>query len=157
MQFVVACKYRVIIWECTFNKHLVRICIDRHRNIIHRSNTQGGSFYLWYKLIRYLEWLTCMTWSKLHPALRTGAARLDVWRVWLFSRDQTMLLIKDLYRRLEICSAIDLHSMCLYELRNKGIEVKHREGCAAGRPCSCSRFQSWCGRQSDMRICTVFH
>ena len=66
-------------------------------NIMHRSNTQGGSFYLWRKTIPYLEGLAWRTGSKWHPDLPTGAARLDVGRVWLFSPDQSMLLTKDIY------------------------------------------------------------
>ena len=114
-------------------------------NIIHRSSAQGGSFYLWHKTTRYLEELTCRTWSKLHPVLRTGAARFDVGGVWLFSSDQSMLRIRGVYRRLQLWCAIGLHFMCLGELRNKGHEVQHREGWLARRPCSCSRFQSWWG------------
>ena len=73
------------------------------RNIMHCSNTQGGPLYLWHKAIPYLEGLTCRTWSKWHPALRTGAARLAVGRVWLFSPHQSMFLEKGMYRRLQLC------------------------------------------------------
>ena len=60
--------YRVIIWKCILNKHLVRVFIDSQWNIIHCSNTQGRSFYLWGKTTQYLELLTYRTWSKWHPA-----------------------------------------------------------------------------------------
>ena len=31
--------YRVIIWECILNKHLVRICIGRHREALYTVRT----------------------------------------------------------------------------------------------------------------------
>ena len=86
------------------------------RNITHRSNTQGGPFYLWHKTIPYLEQLAYRTWSKWHPALWTGAARLDVGRVLLFSPDQFMLLTKGMHRRLQLWRDIDLHFICLCEM-----------------------------------------
>ena len=95
------------------------------RNIIHCLNNQGEPFYLRHKNIRYLENLTCKTWSKLHHVLRTDAARLDVGRVWLFSPNVSMLLTKGIHRRLQMCSAIDFNVMRLSGPRNKDAEVKH--------------------------------
>ena len=49
-------------------------------------------------------------------------ASLDVGRVWLFSPGQPVLLTKGIYRRLQLCFAIDLHFMCLSELRKRALK-----------------------------------
>ena len=111
-------------------------------NNIYRSNTQGGSFYVWRKPSRYFEGLTYRTCWKLHAFLRASAAGLDVRRLWLFFPGQSGRRTKDVYRRLQPRYAIDLHFIYLNELRNKGTVVKHEEVWPAGRPWSCSWFRS---------------
>ena len=61
-------------------------------NIIHRSDTQGGSFYLLYKLSRYLQWLSCSRCSKWHSDSWTGAAPVDAGFVAIFYGLSTSLL-----------------------------------------------------------------
>ena len=62
---------------------------------------------------------------KAAPALRSGAARFAIGRLWLSSPGQSVLRTKGKCRRPQLCYPIDLHFMCLGELRNSGTEVEH--------------------------------
>ena len=133
----------MIIWECILNKHPARISIVRHNETLYTVRTpKWGHFICETKKIRHFKGLTYRTRSKLHPALRIDAAGLDVGRVWLFSQGQTVLPTKGIYRRLQLCYAIDLHFMCLSEPRNKCTEVEHEDSWPTGRPWPCPRFQN---------------
>ena len=68
-----------------------------------------------------MEGLTNRTCSKWHPVLQTGAARLDVGRVWLFSPGQFVPRKKHISPSTYSCGFL-LTYMCLSELRNKALK-----------------------------------
>ena len=60
----------------------------------------------------------CDGWLKVLKVVlpsRTGAAMLDVGHVWPFSPDYTHASDKFMYRRLQLCYAIDLHFICVIQ------------------------------------------
>ena len=125
----------MIISECILNTHLVRICIEKQRETLYIVRTPKVGHFIC-DTRRFDIWKGSLAGLGQSCTPLCELARLD-WTSDAFGYsppDQSMLLMKGIYRRQQLCSATDLHFMSLSELRNKVTEVKHRNNWAAGRP-----------------------